>query len=284
VVTLLEIIMFLLAVALAIVIVRAIGKMLPAGTRGLLAKLVREMRILTGRYSVRDVVAVMLEQLYASALPSVNRSYLPNHVTFGLHPEDARRWGGFFPDLEREITMLLETRIKHSERLVLTGPLRIKIQIDQAARPGRPTYAGGTRPGAKAPERSGFDTAPRQDATATALTSTAFVETPLPHADTTLELNWKLLVDDEVSQGRAVPLFDGATIGRADAAGIRIHGRGVSREHAQVRFRPDGTLEIVDLESVNGTYLDGEKVSVASVASGQQIGFGHSITATVARD
>lgn len=44
----------------------------------------------------------------------------------------------------------------------------------------------------------------------------------------------------------------------------------VSRRHAEVRRSPAGTYEIIDLNSHNGTYVNGKRVSRA-VLSGQDI-------------
>ena len=51
-------------------------------------------------------------------------------------------------------------------------------------------------------------------------------------------------------------------IGRAPTAELRIVDDGISREHARVRFEEE-SLFVDDLESRNGTYLNGEKIATA---------------------
>ncbi|WP_371530460.1 FHA domain-containing protein [Streptomyces sp. NBC_01283] len=64
-------------------------------------------------------------------------------------------------------------------------------------------------------------------------------------------------------------------IGRAADNDLVIDDLVVSRRHAELRVLADGTYEIVDLGSHNGTYLNGQPVGRAPVASGDIVGVGH---------
>ncbi|MGW7201465.1 FHA domain-containing protein [Streptomyces chryseus] len=65
-------------------------------------------------------------------------------------------------------------------------------------------------------------------------------------------------------------------IGRAADNDLVVDDLIVSRRHAELRTRPDGTYEIADLGSHNGTFLNGQPVSVAQVSPGDIVGIGHS--------
>lgn len=52
---------------------------------------------------------------------------------------------------------------------------------------------------------------------------------------------------------------------------------GVSRHHAELRAQADGTFEIVDLGSHNGTFLNGRPVDHALVTEGDIVGIGRSV-------
>ncbi len=65
-------------------------------------------------------------------------------------------------------------------------------------------------------------------------------------------------------------------IGRAADNDLVVDDLIVSRHHAELRSRPDGTYEIVDLGSHNGTYLNGLRVTAATVGPGDIVGIGHS--------
>jgi len=56
---------------------------------------------------------------------------------------------------------------------------------------------------------------------------------------------------------------EGITLGRGDAASIKVTSNAVSRQHARI-FLKDGRPHVVDLKSLNGTTLNGEPVPVPS--------------------
>ncbi|MET7684946.1 FHA domain-containing protein [Streptomyces sp. NPDC005423] len=65
-------------------------------------------------------------------------------------------------------------------------------------------------------------------------------------------------------------------IGRADDNDLVVDDLIVSRHHAELRTLPDGTYEIADLGSHNGTYLNGQPVTGARIGPGDVVGIGHS--------
>ncbi|MFE8948978.1 FHA domain-containing protein [Streptomyces sp. NPDC007856] len=65
-------------------------------------------------------------------------------------------------------------------------------------------------------------------------------------------------------------------IGRAADNDFVVNDLVVSRRHAELRAHSDGTYEIVDLGSHNGTYLNGRPVTRAPMGPGDIVGIGHS--------
>ncbi|MGW7357042.1 FHA domain-containing protein [Streptomyces sp. NPDC054802] len=65
-------------------------------------------------------------------------------------------------------------------------------------------------------------------------------------------------------------------IGRSPDNELVVDDLVVSRRHAELRSLADGTYEIVDLGSHNGTYLNGLPVGRAPVGPGDIVGIGHS--------
>ncbi|MFJ2263793.1 FHA domain-containing protein [Streptomyces sp. NPDC087844] len=65
-------------------------------------------------------------------------------------------------------------------------------------------------------------------------------------------------------------------IGRGDDNDLLVDDLSVSRLHAELRALPDGTYEIVDLGSHNGTFLNGQPVTRARIDAGDIVGIGHS--------
>ncbi|MFF4369739.1 FHA domain-containing protein [Streptomyces sp. NPDC001594] len=75
---------------------------------------------------------------------------------------------------------------------------------------------------------------------------------------------------------RALPARTALRIGRDPGNDLVIDNLVVSRRHAELRALADGTFEIVDLGSHNGTYLNGAPVTRAGIAEGDIVGIGHS--------
>ncbi|MFF0215254.1 FHA domain-containing protein [Streptomyces vinaceus] len=74
---------------------------------------------------------------------------------------------------------------------------------------------------------------------------------------------------------RPLPARTAVSIGRAPANDLVIDDLVVSRRHAELRALADGTYEITDLGSHNGTFLNGIRTDRAPVTEGDVIGIGH---------
>ena len=65
------------------------------------------------------------------------------------------------------------------------------------------------------------------------------------------------------------------TIGRATGANFIVDAALVSRVHCRLTASADGALELRDLESTNGTYVNGTRIAEAlTLASGDRIQVG----------
>jgi pSer/pThr/pTyr-binding forkhead associated (FHA) protein len=64
------------------------------------------------------------------------------------------------------------------------------------------------------------------------------------------------------------------TIGRAAGADFIVDAPLVSRVHCRLTALPGGELEVRDLASTNGTYVNGSRVEAATVAPGDRIQVG----------
>lgn len=65
-------------------------------------------------------------------------------------------------------------------------------------------------------------------------------------------------------------------IGRGSGNDLVVDDLSVSRHHAELLAHTDGTYEIVDLGSHNGTFLNGQPADRAPVSPGDIVGIGHS--------
>jgi pSer/pThr/pTyr-binding forkhead associated (FHA) protein len=64
------------------------------------------------------------------------------------------------------------------------------------------------------------------------------------------------------------------TLGRATGADFSIDAALVSRIHCRLIATPGGGLEVRDLDSTNGTFVNGKRVQIAQLASGDRIQIG----------
>ena len=64
------------------------------------------------------------------------------------------------------------------------------------------------------------------------------------------------------------------TVGRATGADFIVDAPLVSRVHCRLTALADGGLEVHDLDSTNGTFLNGERVHTARLSSGDRLGVG----------
>jgi pSer/pThr/pTyr-binding forkhead associated (FHA) protein len=64
------------------------------------------------------------------------------------------------------------------------------------------------------------------------------------------------------------------TLGRATGADFSVDGALVSRVHCRLTALPEGGLEVRDLDSTNGTFVNGTRVQTAQLASGDRIQIG----------
>ncbi|MFJ8473373.1 FHA domain-containing protein [Kitasatospora sp. NPDC094011] len=110
--------------------------------------------------------------------------------------------------------------------------------------------------------------------------SATFAGLPVPGADQAADEHPTLLVPESSNVFRspsAVLDLPGPTvrIGRSPDNDLVLDDLLVSRHHAELRELPDGRHEIVDLESHNGTYLNGHPVRRAPIGPADIVGIGH---------
>lgn len=69
---------------------------------------------------------------------------------------------------------------------------------------------------------------------------------------------------------------DETLIGRNPTTDITLLDDGISREHTVILFdESDGTFTIEDLQSTNGTKVNGKRVRSATLSDGDEIQIGH---------
>jgi pSer/pThr/pTyr-binding forkhead associated (FHA) protein len=83
---------------------------------------------------------------------------------------------------------------------------------------------------------------------------------------------WSIKANHSALANRVFPLKDINIIGRANECDICLAAAHLSRRHAQLQII-DGMLFVKDLDSANGTFLNGKRVAEARVKRGDELRF-----------
>jgi pSer/pThr/pTyr-binding forkhead associated (FHA) protein len=87
---------------------------------------------------------------------------------------------------------------------------------------------------------------------------------------------WILRTVDDTNVERTFRMLPGAvkTLGRATGADFILDAPLISRVHCRLSVLPDGSLEVHDLESTNGTFVNGARVQTGRLSPGDKLGVG----------
>lgn len=69
-----------------------------------------------------------------------------------------------------------------------------------------------------------------------------------------------------------------STMGRANGLAVCLLDDGVSRRHARIIRDQDGSAKLVDLDSTNGTYINGRRIHAEGLREGDRVRIGQSAT------
>ncbi len=84
----------------------------------------------------------------------------------------------------------------------------------------------------------------------------------------------KLTFALEDGQEVVTSLADRLTIGRGEGNDVVVNDEGLSKEHAELRQNPDGSYEVLDLDSATGTFVNGQRVQSRILSQGDRLAFG----------
>ena len=87
---------------------------------------------------------------------------------------------------------------------------------------------------------------------------------------------WILRTVSDADAEQTFRILPGAirTLGRASAADFIVDAALVSRVHCRLTALPDGELEVRDLQSTNGTFVNGARVGIARLTAGDRLQVG----------
>jgi pSer/pThr/pTyr-binding forkhead associated (FHA) protein len=87
---------------------------------------------------------------------------------------------------------------------------------------------------------------------------------------------WMLRTLDDTAPEKVFRIVPGGirTVGRAAGADFIVEAALVSRVHCRLTSLPDGGLEVQDLDSTNGTFVNGARVETARLSHGDRLQVG----------
>jgi hypothetical protein len=193
---------------------------------------------------------------------SVSRVYVPNEYLLYLSPDDRAQFVGYEESLVTELADYLSEHARREGYSLLSTP-RVVLEEDEdlemgefgiATRMVQPERPRERRPAAppRPPETKVFKPTPAATA---AVTPDEAQELGLAH-----EPRAFLRIGGKRHELAAAPVV----LGRSRESDITVEDTNVSRRHAEIRPE-DGVYWIVDLDSTNGTEVNGKRVDRAKL-------------------
>ena len=200
---------------------------------------------------------------------SVSRIYVPNEYTIYLSPPDREQFESYEGSLIGELQDYLGEHARREQYALLTQPT-VLLKTDEdltigefgiATRMVQPEGSAPRAPSAGAPEAGATMIYTAAEPVHTEAVSAA--ELGLEPETMTLALEGKT---HELTTPRAV-------LGRSKDCEIQLADPNASRRHAEVRLEDDAYW-LIDLDSTNGTELNGKRVDRGKLAVGDRITIG----------
>lgn len=197
---------------------------------------------------------------------SVGSTIVPNDFVVKLNPKDFEQFADYSTALARQMESFL-AQVAGEHHFTVIDRIRVQIEQDDSVRRRTPDISAAikdTRGQRESPPRRAQEPADRTAAFAVARGSGA-------------EPRFQLVVTSGVATGRSFRVPPGSsTAGRSSDNHFVIDAPDVSRKHARFELS-SGRLRVYDLNSTNGTRVNGDAVRISDLESGDQIALGHQI-------
>lgn len=223
-----------------------------------------------------EIARRMVREMESKRRVSVDRTYVPNDYQVSLAPEDYDIIEAFSATLSEELGSHVRARAER-QGYAIPGQPQIRFVPQPGLETGQFTVAAKftskpESPAPSTPEARPDDTvifrSRRSDAAGPAPQE---VKLPPDFSGFTLEST------TGPESGRSFPLPLGEfTLGRDDVNRIVVADPNISRVHANIAVGTEA-IEIADLNSRNGTYINGERITTGRLAVGDELRVGMSV-------
>jgi hypothetical protein len=207
-----------------------------------------------------ELARKLVKEMDDHRMVSVSRVYVPNEYTIYLSPHDREQFSSYESSLGVELQEYLAQHARREGYVMLTEP-RVGMKTDSDLDVGE--FGIATRM-VQARRRQAGEPTPKVEAGATMVYRPQEAERiEVARESVALTANGQR---HEVTKPRVV-------LGRSTDCDIPLPDPNVSRHHAELR--QDGTTYwIVDLDSTNGTEVNGERATRARLEDGDRITLG----------
>lgn len=207
-----------------------------------------------------------------AALLGHGRAMVPNLYTIELSQTDYDRLGDYEEDLSDDLVAAAQEHAD-SQGYQPGGPLEVELVEGEGLETGvfRVRPATVKQAGREPAAREQAPVAPRPQTNAGTVIDEPPVQRPAPRSNPSAR-PWLDIAGDRY------PLLGSiTTLGRDETADIVIDDPGVSRRHSEIRVTTDGphlVTSIRDLNSTNGTFVNGDRVSSQRLQDGDRLTIG----------
>ena len=232
-----------------------------------------------------EVAAALQRELDAqAAVVARDRTLVPNHFAVELGDHDFERLSPYEKPLTRELAAMVREHADE-QRYSFVGPVGVDLlrvpsletgvfHVRSDVVPGpEPTPASRPQQAPQQARQQAPEQAPEQAAAAYS-PATGRESQPPPGAD---GVYGRLMVREGKNASYETDLRHTVTvIGRGTDADVRLTDQAVSRRHAEVRVA-NGSVLVSDLQSTNGTLLNGARITTAALADGDEVRIGETV-------
>ncbi|MBA3275704.1 MAG: DUF3662 and FHA domain-containing protein [Chloroflexia bacterium] len=192
---------------------------------------------------------------------SVGTAIVPNLYVVNLHPKDYAQFADYREGLARQMESWL-AQVATERNLSVVDRIRVSLNEDPNGKRRNPDVAASISDSRSQPAPSRRVPPPAQ------ATSVYRVE------PAEVRRSASLRSIDGVNRGRTFIVPPGTTsVGRAPENDIVLDFPDVSRRHARIECGRDG-IRVQDLNSTNGTRLNGDAIRIADVDDQDELAFG----------
>ena len=197
---------------------------------------------------------------------SVGSTIVPNDYVVKLHPKDFEQFTEYSGALARQMESYL-AQIAGDNRFTVIDRIRVSIDQDDNVRRRSPEITAAIKDG-----RGHREPAQHRDPEPADRT-VAFVVAPGRSAEPTFQI----VAIAGAASGQTFRIPQGSsTLGRSSDNEFVIDAPDVSRKHAKFECS-SGRLRVYDLNSTNGTHVNGDPVRISDLSSGDELTLGKQV-------